>query len=113
MEKNQGNKGGHTLSRIGTKTQNILSMDGNSNADDIVSIFDEKYKMILNDDKCQNSQGIYAIRTSSGVESPFLFIENIDNSIIELNSGLGWDGVHSNHIKYAGPMFRKLLTFEG
>ena len=100
-----------SISKIkGTKTQNILSMDGNSNADDIVSIFDEKYKMILNDDKCQNSQGIYAIRTSSGVESPFLFIENIDNSIIELNSGLGWDGVHSNHIKYAGPMFRKLLT---
>ena len=24
MEKNQGNKGGHTLSRIGTKTQNMI-----------------------------------------------------------------------------------------
>ena len=36
--------------------------------------------------------------------------ECIDRAIGRLNNGIGWDGVHSSHLKYSGKTFRNLLA---
>ena len=37
-------------------------------------------------------------------------LRTVDKSIEYLNTALGWDGVHSNHLKFSGMIFRTLLA---
>ena len=94
----------------GRKTQNFASIDGKTDKNDIISIFDVKYQNILNDQECQDRNVPHSSRTSTDFQYPFLFEEHIHDSILQLNNGLGWDGIHANHIKYSGSVFRRLLA---
>ena len=90
----------------GGKVQDILSVDNMSDKNEIVSIFDDKYKCILNDSNCRDSNRNFFQRASNGFQPCYLLQDDIDSAILQLNDGLGWDGVHANHLKYSGPVFR-------
>ena len=99
------------VSKINNKSRgNIAQIDGESDPKKIVDIFNNIYKNILDDSACQSSSSF------SGVNRPNLrrginhiLMSDIDRAINALNTGLGWDGVHSNHLKYAGPVIKNLL----
>ena len=98
------------VSKIKSKSGQIcISIDGNSDPQKIVSIFDEKYESILNDPSSQDPPTLPSRQNMVNNPVPFVTIENINAAIFDLNIGLGWDGIHAFHLKYAGPVFRNLL----
>ena len=40
----------------------------------------------------------------------FIFQNNVDEAISNLNSVIGWDNIYSYHLKYAGDPFRSLIA---
>ena len=95
----------------GNCLSNTSYIDGKSNFKEIVSIFDMKYNSILNDASCQTN----GIRFSSSENwqynetVPLITLNGINDSVFNLNVGMGWDRIHSNHLKYSGPVFRNFL----
>ena len=100
------------ISKINGTNRNMISnVDGKSNLEEITALFDNKYKMILDDPLCQN--GANREMSQSGImheNISVLTLDSLDNAIIELNIGLGWDGIHANHFKFAGRVFRNLFA---
>ena len=89
-------------------------IDGFTNLDDIVRNFDEKYKRILDDPNSkQLPEGydatIATLPLKEQINSCKIFQHAIDSGIESLKIGLGWDSVHSNHLKFSGRNFRLLL----
>ena len=80
-------------------------IDGETDLTRIVEIFDKKYKSILNDSDCISASNI---QTSQNSSAKFT-LNSIYTSIFQLKPNIGWDGIHSNHIKYAGVGFKKLI----
>ena len=94
----------------GKKSENIVNIDGKEDLNEIITIFDDKYKLILNNPECQTSANESVPRSeAAGGSLPLITSDDIDLAIYDLNSGVGWDGYHSNHFKFAGIVFRNLL----
>ena len=73
-------------------------------------VFDKKYKNILHDSECQGGGGIlYPFREARAGNGPLISLDDVSNSMVSLNAGIGLDGVDSNHLKLAGPIFRNTL----
>ena len=56
-----------------------------------------------------NSDG-FSDNVSDTENSRIYFHDNIDEAISNLKSLIGWDNVHTCHLKYAGDSFRSLLA---
>ena len=112
----------------GSDKNQSYCIDGSTDLRDITSGFSDKFRRILDDPSCQSSEGSTfqssegsTFQSSEGSTWPSNYIqdldnyrhlfslENIDRAIGRLNTGIGWDGVHSSHLKYSGKSFRKLL----
>ena len=91
-----------------TGNSNTIQIDSETSAENTVKIFDDKYRRILDDSSCQASfDNLINIPTGSSV--PSITLDDVCNAIHSLNVGLGWDGIHANHLKFAGPVFINLL----
>ena len=93
----------------GNSGQKIVQIDSLTNLDEITAKFDEKYKRILDDPSCQSFHTKLTRPDSGNVCVPLITIENLNLAVHSLNFGLGWDNVHANNIKYAGPVFMNFL----
>ena len=98
------------ISKInGSWKPNVLHIDEKSNLNEITEIFDKKYKKILDDPSCQTGEFSRLDISSNGVYEPLVTAERINYAIDRLNTGRGWDNVHSNNFKFSGPIFRNLI----
>ena len=94
----------------GKNSKKFVSIDGNSDAGEIVSIFDQKYKDILDDPRCQTPPSVEnMIRVPQANALPLITMNNLDQAIYELNVGKGWDGIHAYHFKFVGKNFRGIF----
>ena len=94
----------------GKSSRKALLIDGKTDLNEICSIFDEKYRKILDDPNCQDGQVRQVVMGRQCNSGFLLSLENINNAIYEFNIGTGWDRIHANHFKFSGPIFRNLLT---
>ena len=94
----------------GSGIYKMIELDSESSIYKHVEIFDEKYKKILNDPMCQSGYSD-SISNSSVMPRPIplITLDEVCLAIFKLNKGLGWDNVHSNHLKFAGPVFLNLF----
>ena len=94
----------------GSGSRNIVELDSETSIRKHVEIFDEKYKKILNDPICQIDCNDPVLNpTVIPRPIPFITLDVLCESIMKLNKGLGWDEIHSNHLKFSGPIFLNLL----
>ena len=85
-------------------------IDGENDPKKIVSIFENKFKDIFNDQSCQTPLTAVNSPDSISVSAPYKFtLSSLNDAIDNLNIDIGFDMVHSNHLKYSGPVFRNLL----
>ena len=93
----------------GKKVKKFVQIDGKSKPEVITGIFDNSYRQILNDPSSQTvcSHGHHFHYPE--FEPPILSYEILDSALMELNIGLGWDGIHANHLKFSGMVFRNLF----
>ena len=99
----------------GNKNNNVSYIDGISDPIEVASLFDRKYNEILDDINCQTvfnnvSMGMAEITRPDNFMTPLITLNNIHDATEKLNFGLGWDKIHSNHIKFSGPIFKNLLS---
>ena len=61
---------------------------------------------VLNDSDFQ-TVGPDTFREPNYMRKGFCFsLEDVNTSITRINAGLGWDIIHTNHLKYSGSVFR-------
>ena len=100
------------------KTKSSQFIDGKSAIDEIIEVFSGKYRRILDDPLSQTSPENFDSDCKESMTSVALgrtgscpvFRHVIDESINSLNTALGWDYIHSNHLKFSGVKFRTLLA---
>ena len=73
-----------------------------------MGIFDQKYKSILQENDCYSSfQADWG--SESEIDLDFFTMKDIENSINKLKQTIGWDGIHSFHIKYSSYKFKRFI----
>ena len=78
-----------------------------TNENDIADLFSEKHRLVLDDSVSQAYNSDWFTDSVPDPEiSRIYFQYNIDEAINKLNSVIGWDNVHSCHLKYGGVSFR-------
>ena len=82
-------------------------IDGKSDQLEITKIFSEHYQNILVDESCFSNYD--RINLNDDIHQIYFQEDCIDKAIDRLNTGLGFDMIHSNHFKFAGKTFRKIL----
>ena len=82
------------INRVSVKK--IVSVDDKSNLQDITQVFDDKYREILNDPRCQ-----YGTSNSENAEvyesETTITLNHLNKAISDLNDGIGWDKIHLSH----------------
>ena len=99
----------------GIRIQKSNCIDGSSSVVDIVRIFEEKYKAIFDDESCQidpegYGDSVLKLRMAKVNNLCSVFPHVVDESIDKLKEGIGWDGIHKNHLKHCGKSFVDFLS---
>ncbi len=104
------------VKKMNPKIKNPISkMDGATDSNIIVNIFEEKFKSIFVDNNCQTmprnyNQNLKQIKDLAS-KSRFRILDyTIVNAINSLNDCLGIDGLHSNHFKLFGNDLSSFLS---
>ena len=95
------------------KSQVLVStIDGINDPKSINEVFCKKYKNVLDDVNSQSGIIQGSINENDDVQLFYIYFteSKINDSIVKLNNGLGFDMIHSNHIKFSG---KKLRAFIG
>jgi len=99
------------VKKLNKISHNNSVIDGNANVNDIVAVFDGKFREILNKPPLiESRQQLIAPMPNIELFKVFFRSSALDNSISRLNDGQGWDNVHSKHLKYSGRIFREFLS---
>jgi len=91
----------------------VSNIDGNYENCDIIRVFEEKFRKILDNDPESGTTVEEFVDDSPSSDDLFLsfFHESIiDLGIDRLSTGQGFDCVHSKHLKYSGRSYRELLS---
>ena len=96
------------------RAKQVHKIDNELDSNKIVEIFKSKYKRILDDPASQVSPERYAeavndLHMSEQISACDIFRHTMDVAIDKLCVGLGWDGIHSSHLKFSGKEFRSTL----
>ena len=75
----------------------------------MVSVFDRKYKDVLDNPVCQTSSHTDRMSYFCRQQKFIFTFEDLDIAKSKIFEGRVEDSVHSNHVKLAGPVFRNLL----
>jgi hypothetical protein len=91
----------------------MTKMDGVTDANGVLNIFNDKYKNIFNDHRCQDKpanydENIKRIKTSVSHSYFKITQTEVEKAIRSLKCCLGLDGLHSNHYKFGG---KTLISF--
>ena len=84
-------------------------IDGATEPSEIINIFNNNYKKILDDAKCHSDYELTSLPDDLFHSKLYFRPHSINEAIGKLNTGLGFDMVHANHLKYSGKKFRLLL----
>ena len=92
--------------QISVKNKSKAStMDGMNDGNDITRLFESKYFEILNDSNCQSKPNNFdenVKRVSQNVHSNLILSEEmVRNNCTDLKVAIGYDNIHTNHLKYA------------
>ena len=95
----------------GNKDNNVSYIDGISNPIEVASLLDKKYNYILDYINFQSvfnydSMGGKEISRPDNIMTPLITLDNIHDATEKLNLKWGCDKIHSNHIKFSGPIFK-------
>ena len=93
----------------GNKTRNVVQVDGEVKKQGITDIFNNKYRLILDDPNSQTGEYVDPQLPFHACDGPFLSHDDVNLAISQLNMGLGFDGIHSNHLKFGGKVFKNLI----
>ena len=98
------------IRKLNVNANNVSSIiDDVSNPPGIISVFDNKYKGIFNNIRCQSAANNNFSSNIAPNNMHFLTQNDIDHAIECLNVGMGWDKIHSNLLKFSGPVFRNFI----
>ena len=94
--------------------KDITSIDGRSDMEEIIDVFNKKYRKVLDNPASQMvpenyENKILELNARTQIGRCMIFKHTVDDAIDNLRPALGWDSVHSNHLKFAGDSFRNLL----
>jgi hypothetical protein len=104
------------INKLKIKNNNATSsIDGISDPNEVVNLFSDKYKSILDDPLCQNKTDNLSKKFNENSLNPNkksikISSESMNNAIKSLNPGIGLDGIHSNHLKYAPLVLKDFLS---
>ena len=90
-----------------SSSSNVI--DGYTDPVEINKIFSSNYKRILDDQSCYSNYPSLDNNDYNDWTRIYFQAHNIDESILKLKIGLGFDRIHAYHLKYAGISFRDLL----
>ena len=93
----------------------INCIDGITEPKQVCEIFNVKFQRILNDPECQKQPSDFndklnKLQNTLHLIKEKVFLVNVNEGIDSLNCGIGWDAIHSNHIKLAGEHFNRLIS---
>ena len=89
---------------------NSYTTDGMSNNNEIVYLFDDKFKTIIDDPQSNISgSGFCPDGDDTHIFHEYFIPKYFDHIINNLNTGLGFDFIHSNHFKFSDTICRTLL----
>ena len=94
-----------------SKTSSSKTINGKSDMGDILKIFKGKFTEIF-DDPSSNLGGKGRVNEGCRNDDVFMFYflkPFIDKNIMKIKDGLGWDGIHSNHIKFLNRTTRNFI----
>ena len=91
------------------------SVDDADGISDIVKVFEMKYKAVFDDELCQfepegYGNSIVKLNKRCDMRSCFIFESDIRESMNNLNDAVGWDNIHTNHLKFSGTFFHTFLS---
>lgn len=95
------------------KTNSISNIDGKSDSIEIASIFLNNFGQVFDNVECQEKpDGFDAFQRDldNSERTLRISVNDISTSIHSLNTGIGFDGVHSNHLKYAPDSLKTFLS---
>ena len=100
---------------ISTKQKSkVSSIDGSSDCQDIANLFGEKYFSVLDDHGCQSKPDSFEndlARIKNSVKHHFeISQKSVRENIIDLKTAIGYDNIHSNHLKYATDSCVRFIT---
>ena len=103
------------ISRIkSSKPCPVNKIDDCSSPSEIVNVFNDKYKILFDDPNCKKVDVHYkehiAIHKNSNCEIDFINKQDVKNIIKSLKSTIGWDNIHSNHLKFGGDTLICFIT---
>ena len=89
-------------------------IEGETEPERIIDIFDRKYKSILDGDSLRNVSPEFCEEFSyfNGDVNVFdstIRFEEFQDAFKNLNKGKGWDGIHSHHLRYASCSVRYFI----
>ena len=79
-------------------------IDGTSNPEAAVKFFEKKITHVLNNPECQTSCTSAEPVIDRSLRIKFSLSE-VDVNLQSLKDSPGWDGIHTNHLKYSEQVF--------
>ena len=104
------------INKLNGKPRQPNMIDNKCDKYDIVNVFSEKYKEILDNPHCQTSDNESETKIKQVLNEAHLFPRikfNFDltkNAILKLNTGIDLYGIHSNHLKCGPDALTKFLA---
>ena len=89
---------------ITEKNNNDLAqnIDGLQDSKDIVRVFDSKFKLLFTENLSELNTNLCIHNDECNINSVYFDLEKINVAFDNLNDSMGWDLIHSNHVKLAG-----------
>ena len=88
-------------------------IDNETDTEKILNIFTSKYKNVLDDPLCQLvpcEQNVNKLNNLIIENREKIFSVHVVDAMDSLNIGIGWDLVHTNHLKYGGDSLNRFLA---
>ena len=92
-----------------TPKSNKWVIDGKFDSSEIANIFTNNYKSVLDNSECHSNYENVERNEIQNLSNLFFQINNINEAISNLKQGIGFDRIHANHLKFAGPVFKSFL----
>lgn len=94
--------------------QSVNAMDEATTSEDIIKIFENKYKGILDDETSQIkpsnfNETLQDLNNRHQICSGQVMLHQIEEAIEKLKTGVGFDFLHSNHFKLSNNLLKSLL----
>ena len=87
----------------------VTEIDGLTNSNEIAMLFESKFKMVTGSTADGLTENNYNFCPNTSFSKRFNS-NQIKRALSQLNDGIGFDGIHSNHLKYTSPVISHILS---